>query len=353
MEIEKNNIKNGSNETAAPAYPWEHSSDEELLKMRVCDLALHIEGTELQDDIREFYSELDAKGLIFHPVVYLADEWLTPDGEPVIGVPFFLAHPRLKKLEQKFCMDVEGGTRDSFKRLLRHEAGHAFNYAYLLHKKERWNELFGPFSKEYRDRYTYRPYSKSYVLHLEDWYAQCHPDEDFAETFAVWLTPNHDWKNEYKGWKALEKLEYTDTLMKEIQGKQAIVKKGNKCFSASRMKTTLEGYYKRKRRINREDYPDFHDSDLERIFTRESSATAKKASQFIRIYRVKIINDVSLWTGGKKFIISRLLQDLIERSNEIHLFVSHNEMETILKLTAYVTSLIMNYRVTGSFGRKR
>lgn len=353
MENEKNDTKIEAAAPAAPVYLWENSTDDELLKMRICDLALHIENTELQSCVQEFYAELEAKGLTFHPPVYLADEWLTPDGDPVIGVPFFLAHPRLKKLEQKFCLDVEGGTKESFRRLLRHEAGHAYNYAYLFHKEKRWRELFGPFSKEYRDTYIYRPYSKSYVRHLENWYAQCHPDEDFAETFAVWLTPDRDWKDEYKGWKALEKLEYTDALMTEIKGKPPLVKKGKQCFAASRMKTTLETYYKRKRNINRQDYPDFHDFDLERIFTKEASPSNKKASQFIRGYRVKMLNDIALWTGGKKFIINRLLQDLITRSHEINLYLVHNEAETMLKLTAYVTSLIMNYLVTGSFKRKR
>ena len=218
METKKKTERNHSKINQGTGYKWENSSDEELLRTQICDLGLRIEGAELESYIQEIYCELDEKGLSFHPKIYLADEWLTPDGEPVIGIPFFLIHPRLKKMEQKFCLEVEGGTKESFKQLLRHETGHAYNYAYLFHKKKRWRQLFGPFSKEYSDTYIYRPYSKNYVRHLENWYAQCHPDEDFAETFAVWLTPNIDWKSKYKGWKALEKLEYIDKLMRGIKG---------------------------------------------------------------------------------------------------------------------------------------
>jgi hypothetical protein len=56
-------------------------------------------------------------------------------------------------------------------------------------------------------------------VHLDDWYAQAHPDEDFAETFAVWLTPDLDWRARYRGWKAIAKLEYVDELMRSLAGK--------------------------------------------------------------------------------------------------------------------------------------
>jgi hypothetical protein len=164
---------------------WERLKDEELLDFRLCDFHLTIKGTDLEVYVQQLYYELTQKNIIFHPVCYLADEWLCPDLEPVIGIPFYLAHSRLKKLEHKMMLDVEGGTKSSCMRLLRHEAGHTINYAYRLYRRKRWKELFGLFSKDYPQKYRFRPYSKSYVRHLEDWYAQYHPDEDFAETFAV------------------------------------------------------------------------------------------------------------------------------------------------------------------------
>ena len=48
--------------------------------------------------------------------------------------------------------------------------------------------------------YTPDPNSRAYVQHLDYWYAQSHPFEDYAETFAVWLRPSSRWKRRYEGW---------------------------------------------------------------------------------------------------------------------------------------------------------
>jgi len=158
----------------------------------------------------------------------LADEWLIPDGEPVVGIPFFLAHPALMKLEKQMMFDVEGGTNQWCMQLLRHETGHVINYVYKFHVQKKWQQLFGHFHKEYPDTYRFRPYSKNFVRHLEDYYAQYHPDEDFAKTFAVWLTPSIDWQTQYKGWKAMEKLKFIDQLTQNIKQKNIKVIKGKK-----------------------------------------------------------------------------------------------------------------------------
>src|SRR5512135_3284595 len=101
-----------------------------LLGKRISDLGLRIEGSPVEAIVRELYRELDACGLSFHPPVYLTDQWGCPSGVPLIGVPFYLADRRLARLEEEFAVEVEGEA-DSMK-FLRHEAGHAFNYAYCL-----------------------------------------------------------------------------------------------------------------------------------------------------------------------------------------------------------------------------
>ena len=121
--------------------------------------------------------------------------------------------------------EVEGGNIDALMGLLRHEAGHAVDNAYKLRLRRQRRQVFGTPSTPYPEFYTPKPYSKSFVLHLDSWYAQSHPDEDFAETFAVWLTPNSEWSQRYKGWKALQKLEYMDTLMRSLQGQRPRVDK--------------------------------------------------------------------------------------------------------------------------------
>ena len=203
--------------TNSTAVDWNSLPDEAILQMRIRDLRLRIDASDLRPHIDRLYEELAVKGLVFRPHCYLADEWFCPDRVPVIGLPFCLAHPRLKRLEQRMMDEIEGGTAKTCMELLRHECGHAINYAYRLYKKRKWSEFFGSFKEEYPETYIPRPYSRQYVRHLENCYAQYHPDEDFAETFAVWLTPGKNWEEEYKGWRgALAKLKYVDQLMKGI-----------------------------------------------------------------------------------------------------------------------------------------
>jgi hypothetical protein len=327
-------------------------NDEELLSLRFCDLHLEIAGTRLQEYIARLYKELDDAGILFHPECYLADEWLTPDDEPVIGVAFFLVHPSLVKLEQKMMLDVEGGSPASCMMLLRHEAGHAINYAYKLYRRKKWKEQFGSFSTHYPDKYRYKPFSKRFVQHLEEWYAQYHPDEDFAETFAVWLTPDINWRERYKGWRALKKLEHVDQLMKEIGGKEPIKKTGQKLWQISKSKMILKTYYKRKRKFYAEDFPDFHDSNLKKIFTEKKDSDKGNAASFLRHYRKTVLDNVSLWTGAKKYIINKLLSDLRDRCKELDLRVSEPETDSVIKISSYITTLIINYLYTGSFEKR-
>ncbi len=333
---------------------WVSLSDEELLKVRIRDLHLKIEGTELEQYVQQLYGELEERNIAFHPSCYLSDEWVSPDGEPVVGIPFFLVHPRLKELERRMVLEVEGGTESSCMRLLRHETGHAINYAYLLHRRRRWRQLFGPFSLDYPDTYRPRSYSRRFVSHLEDWYAQYHPDEDFAETFAVWLTPNLDWRKMYRGWKALEKLEYVDRLMMEVAQKPPHKESGEKLWAVPRLKLTLRTYYERKRRLYAEDYPDFYDADLKAIFSEdEAFRQGEAASRTMRRHRKAILDNVSHWTGENKYRIDRVMRDLIERCDELGLHVAGGELDAVLKVTAYVTTLIMNYLHTGRLKRDR
>jgi hypothetical protein len=336
-------------------------SEEELLKLRIRDLPLSIKGGWLQHRINQLYLELEEKGIKFKPVFYLADEWLVPDNEPVIGIPFFLAHPALIKLERKNMFDAEGSNRSWCMQLLRHETGHALNYAYKLHKRKKWQKTFGPFSKEYSETYRFRPYSKSFVRHLEDYYAQYHPDEDFSETFAVWLTPGLDWRTQYKGWKAILKLNYLESLINEIKDKEPLVKKGKRYWEASRMSTTLNNFYKKKRRFYAEDFPDFHDSNLKKIFIsfkKEEEPRPKRrrnlplASEIVKKYKKDILNDVAKWTGEKKHIIGNLLDVIIARCRNLKLRVRDDEYLAILGISTYITVLVMNYSYTGGFRKK-
>ena len=192
--------------------------DEQLLDLQIRQLDIHIEGSALEPRIAQLHDELAARGLTFRPHYWLSDEWFTPDGIAGIAIPFYLAHPRLARLELTQMLEVEGGDPEWCMRILRHEAGHVFDNAFDLRRRPQRRAVFGNPGKEYPEFYAPKPYSKSYVLHLDMWYAQAHPDEDFAETFAVWLTPNSQWETRYRGWGAFKKLEYMDSLMKSLAG---------------------------------------------------------------------------------------------------------------------------------------
>ncbi len=338
-----------------PQINLEAISQEELLQKRICDLPLQIKGTWLEECIKQLYAELDAQGLNFHPGCYLADEWLTPQHETVIGIPFYLAHPRLIALERTMMLEAEGETKAWCMKLLRHEAGHAMSYAYNLHKRKKWQKLFGSSSEEYRETYRYKPYSKNFVHHLEQYYAQYHPDEDFVETFAVWLTPDSNWKKQYEGWKALEKLKYVDELMQEIQGQKPFVHSQQKFWRLSTLKITLATHYKKKKDLLAEEFPDFHDEHLKKFFSAETELKIgfTLASRIIAKYHKNILNSIATCTGERQYIISKLLENLQKRCTELRLFVSDSEPLAVVRITAYVTTLVMNYRYTGWFRGER
>jgi len=341
-------------EKPAPAKPpasppdLANLSDEQLLQTRICDLKLKIPGSELESRIENFYKELSDKNIAVKPICYLGDEWFCPEGCATIAIPFYLAHPRLKKLEEKMMMEVEGGTEAWCMRLLRHEMGHVLNHAYLLEREKTWQKLFGPTSLEYSESFRARPYSRRFVRHLDGYYAQSHPEEDFAETVAIWLTPNLDWRQQYKDWKALVTLEYVDQLMNKLAGTSPVVFSKAKMSEASRLRSRLELYYKRRRRTYAQDFPEFFDADLRKLFVDAASAPEnERAAVFLRKSRKMILSAVSTWTGEPKFTLNRLLRALTDRCAALDLRL--RTQSAGVEVTAFLATLASHYRLTGKF----
>ena len=336
---------------AKPAINLATFPEDRLLQQRLRDLPVTIDGTWIERCIQKLYRELDARHIAFHPPCYLADEWLCPEGNPVIGIPFVLIHPRLKQLELRFMGEAEGGTARTLMQLLRHETGHALMYAYRLNRRRAWREHFGSSSKAYPDVYRIQLYSKAFVRHLPDSYAQSHPDEDFAETFAVWLTPNADWRAQYKGWKVMHKLEYVNKLMAELVNTPPVVKPTTTYrYRVDRSTVTLGKYYHRKRREYREWFRDFHDPALTRLFaTSRASGQQRKASAWLKQHHKLLRGTVARWTGERRYTITRILDDMATRCDELSLHVAKPESEMVSEVTAYVARLAMNYHYTHSF----
>ena len=326
---------------------WSDLSDEELLDVRMSDLPVAIEGT-LAGRIAQLRAELDARDLRFPLHFYLSDEWFTPDGATAIAIPFYLAHPRLEKLEEAQMLEVEGGEHEWCMRILRHEAGHAIDNAFRLRRRRQRQHTFGSPSQPYPEFYTPKPYSKSFVLHLDSWYAQSHPDEDFAETFAVWLTPNSEWRQRYAEWRALGKLEYMDSLMDSLRGAAAPVQNPDEVDPLNGLRSTLRQHYRNKRRYYGVDYPNFYDRDLRRLFSDAPEfAHAMTAAQFINRIRRSVRRVVSGWTGIYQYTIDQVLEDMIARCRELNLRLAVPEDQGRQEFTVLLTVQAMNYLHSG------
>src|SRR6187431_1345027 len=334
--------------------PWADLSDDELLDKRIAQLGLTLAGTPLQAHVQQLHDELSAKGLVFHPPCHIGDEWFVPVGIPAIFVPFFLAHERLRKLEGKMMLEVEGDTTEWFMRLMRHEAAHAFAFAYQLTRKRKWRRVFGLSSNDTTPEfYRPRPYSHSYVVHLDDWYAQSHPDEDFAETFAVWLTPGLDWRRRYAGWKALQKLEYVDELMRSLAGNPPRHLPEYRVADHDCLNLKLKTYYARKRKLYEDTYPDFYDADLRQLFSTTPGPGRITAAVYLRRRRRRLLNAVCQWTNERKFRVNKLLSRLIDRCDQLDLLVLNDDPQQDFRITSFITTLVMNYLFTGKFKRTK
>jgi len=328
----------------------DHMTDEQLLDLRFCDLPLKIEGAPLEQRVSWICAELDSRGLLFKPHVWLSAEWFTPDEAPGFAIPFYLAHPRLAKLERRQMLEVEGGSEKECLRIMRHETGHAIDNAFRLHQRRRYRELFGSFTRPYPNWYKPEPNSRQYVLHLPAWYAQAHPAEDFAETFSVWLTPGSRWRRQYQGWPALRKLEYVDAVMGEIAGKAPANRSRRAVAELSEIEMTLREHYANKRRHYDFEWPPDYDRDLLRIFSTEPRHKSNpSAASFLRRHRRELRREVAEGTGAHEYAIDQMLANMINRCRDLKLRVGLQPEHARNKALVLLTVQTMNGIHSGYF----
>lgn len=315
MTISKNRVRR------MPSRPrWARWPAERLLQVRLCDLDLRLQGTIMEERIQFLHAELERRGLRFRPHFWLSDEWFSPGGVPGISIPFYLAHPRLVRLESNQMLEAEGASRSWCMRILRHETGHAIDHAYRLRRRRRWQQLFGHSSQPYPTIYRPRPFSRRYVHNLDSWYAQSHPDEDFAETFAVWLTPRAVWRRRYQGWPALLKLEYVEEIMEEIGQEIPSIRTRRQVDPVSRLRKTLAEHYQERRRRYGIDDPTPHDRQLKELFSDEPRhAHREAASVFLRQVRPEALETVCRWTGQTSYTVDQILKEMISRCRKLRL----------------------------------
>ena len=324
-------------------YHWARWPKDKLLDMRICDLGLHISGSPLEPRAQQLYHELERRGFEFRPHFWLSDDWYCPDGVPGVAIPFFLSHPRLRRLELESVMEVEGGTHDWCMRLLRHESAHALLNAYQLHERRDWKRVFGRPNTPYPDTYLPKPYSKRYVLNLPNCYAQAHPHEDWAETFAVWLRPKSDWRRRYRNWPAIKKIEYVDQLMLEIRGKRPRLRNLREEYPVEKMRITLREYYTDKVARYGYDSPQFLDRDLQKLFSNNPEyAPNEKASRYLRRNRDDILDVVERWTGEYKYRINEALKEMVRLCDKLGLHVTREDQEMKPEMVAFLTMVVMH-----------
>jgi hypothetical protein len=327
----------------------EPAAYQELLSRPIRELGLKLEGSPVERFVDQLYRELEAKGLTkFRPACYLTDEWGCPSGEPIIGIPFYLANAALAQLEEE-THDLEDAREIMM--YLRHEAGHAFTYAYKLHNSAEWKKIFGPFRRPYHDIYRPTPFSRDYVRHLPGWYAQKHPDEDFAETFAVWLTPRSNWRKRYRGWGAMEKLLYLNRLARKLGKSDPPRRRGQADITVDDMDTTVAEFYHQNRREEVAVTELTPDTDLRDIFpVSKRRKTALPAHEFLRQHRKAVIDKVAQWTGAQRPLVKTLMDTIEKRAAELDLRADKTRgAEHLAEVTAYATALVMTYVTKGKF----
>ncbi len=328
----------------ARRLPWTRLSDEQLLGLRMCDLRLDLQKSPLKRHVKRLYNELNERGIRFRPHVWLSEEWFSPDGVPGIAVPFYLAHPRLMRLERKMTREVEGGNANWLMRILRHEAGHAIDSAYRLRRRAHWRSLFGPASRPYRARYRARPSSRHHVQHLGEWYAQSHPTEDFAETFAVWLTPRSGWQRRYASWPALRKLNFVQQFAGEAAGASPAGAMPRPCGADARTTSARSAdYYRAKLRRARTRRGLLADRMLSRVFQQQPGRRALTAAGLLRAHKAQLHAAVMRDSGVDRYVAHQVLRIAIDRSARLQLFAQGRQRDALRAARRMLRSLARLY----------
>ncbi len=317
------------------------------------DLGLTITGTALEPVLEAFEGELMAAGITkIKPRFYLSTEWGVPYESIAIAIPFYLARPELTMLQAEQACHVEGSGPKDILKYLRHEMGHVVNYAYKLYETKEWIERFGSMEKPYEDEYRPRPFSREFVHHLPGWYAQKHPDEDWAETFAIWLTPGLDWRKEFAKWPgALRKLEYCARTMADLFDREPLITTAEFDEDIASLSISLEQYYKGGTAGLPTERPAELEQMLRTIFTETESMTVRlAASDLIQRIQHELPASVFQWTGHLPERTRWLLEFLAERADALELtYTVEQEPRLTIAVTSLVTALAMNWLQSGNY----
>lgn len=321
-------------------------SDKELLQLRFCDLPIELSGTPVSQRAARVFNELSDRQIIVRPSTWLSEEWFNPDGTVGFAIPFYLAHPRLIRLERRLMLEAEGASEREALRIIRHETGHAIDEAFQFFRRPEYVAVFGSPLRQYPSFYAVKPHSRRHVVHLNAWYAQSHPVEDFAETFATWLRPKRLWRKQYRDWPAIEKLEAIDAWLSECRNVRPAVSNRRPQGELIRNERRLAEHYEEKRAFYGVETSSKFDDDLKRIFVAptemRTNGRAPSATSILRTIRSPVRKELARPLGVPAYTVDQVLRQLIHRARALNLKHSRPTATTIEEVVKLVSRTTMD-----------
>ena len=324
----------------------------EVLTTPVGRLGFDIKTSLLRQPIERHMALIKRRGIRLKPHFYLGEDWGCVAGTANIEIGFYDADLLLKELNA----EVRGWANDprTIDYLLRHETGHAFCYAHRLYKSKAFRKVFGvkgSFFETYPEtgRFKPHPWSRDFVNPNRDHYAQKHPDEDFAETFAVWLTPRSSWRRRYRHWPAIRKLFYVDHLMKEIRRVNPPRGVKERFFRpVEKMNWLLAEHYGKEAERFRRAARGYVDDRLREVFPPVRGDVLRPAAALLRKNHDRLLGRVIQWSLLTEKEGQTILHKLEARSVALKLsYRPGKEGEKLLDIVSLAVGLAMDYAYTG------
>jgi hypothetical protein len=324
-------------------------SSKELLRVRFCDLPIRLAGTPVQHRAFIVFAELAERGIRVTPSIWLSEEWFNPDGTVGFAIPFYLAHPRLIRLERHLMLEAEGVTEREALRIIRHETGHAIDEAFQFYRRPEYAAVFGSPRRRYPTSYAVVPHSRRHVMHLNAWYAQSHPVEDFAETFATWLRPKRLWRRQYRDWPAIHKLEAIDAWLTACRDRPPLVSNRAPEGELFDNERTLAEHYEEKRAFYAVESSAKFDEELRRIFAvpgeaRQMNGRLPSATSILRTIRSPVRKELARPLGVPAYTVDQVLRQLIQRARALnlkHARPTARTVDDVVKLVSRATTDIL------------
>ncbi len=327
----------------------------ELLLTPLNRLPITIEDSFFGEALRVVRADLKrARIKYLEPQYYLSTGYGTVAGTTTIALGFYDCNDVLQEINH----ELRGFryTRDEIINIIRHEVGHAFAYGYKLYRRKDFRQVFkvkGNYFNTYplTDRYVERanPWSRDFVNPGGDYYAQKHPDDDFAETFMVWLMPRYNWRRAYRRYPgALRKLEFVDKLVSEVRRTEPLIDQSPNLYEPlDDFRETLARFYRlRTTRAYRKRATGYIDPDLIDMFWRPAPTRGKRkreqdyvhADNFIRKHKRDIAAQVSRWSEVDPRVVQDFLDKCRARAHALDLWVRKETREKkVIEFTSYVS----------------